>query len=74
LQLAKKRAMIDKIKEIIEEAEGFKAQTKEEVEAFRVKYLGKKGVLNDFLAEFKNVANDQKKRIWSSCKYVKNNC
>lgn len=55
--------MIEKIKELIAEAEGFKAQTKEEVEAFRIKYLGKKGLLNDFFAEFKNVANDQKKEF-----------
>ena len=53
--------MIDKIKELIVEAENFSAQSKEEVEAFRIKYLGKKGLLNEFFAEFKNVANDQKK-------------
>jgi len=55
--------MIDKIKELITEAEAFKAQSKEEVEAFRIKYLGKKGLLNDYFAEFKNVANDQKKEF-----------
>ena len=55
--------MIDKIKELIAEAEAFKAQTKEDVETFRIKYLGKKGLLNDFFAEFKNVANDQKKEF-----------
>src|SRR5210317_1489918 len=55
--------MIDKIKELIEEAETFKAQSKEEVEAFRIKYLGKKGLLNQYFAEFKNVANDQKKEF-----------
>lgn len=55
--------MIDKIKELIEEAESFKAQSKEEIESFRIKYLGKKGLLNDFFAEFKNVANDQKKEF-----------
>ncbi len=55
--------MIDKIKELIGEAETFKAQTKEEVEAFRIKYLGKKGLLNAFFAEFKNVSNDQKKEF-----------
>jgi len=63
--------MIDKIKEIIGEAEGFKAQTKEEVEAFRIKYLGKKGVLNDFFAEFKNVANDQKKEFGQAINKLK---
>jgi len=55
--------MIDKLKELITEAEDFKAQTKEEVEAFRIKYLGKKGLLNDYFKEFKNVANDQKKEF-----------
>ena len=63
--------MIDKIKEIIGEAEEFKAQTKEEVEAFRIKYLGKKGVLNDFFAEFKNVANDQKKEFGQAINKLK---
>ena len=55
--------MIDKIKELIAEAESFKAQSKEEVETFRIKYLGKKGLLNDYFAEFKNVANEQKKEF-----------
>ncbi|HLT34063.1 MAG TPA: hypothetical protein VKZ98_09760, partial [Aquaticitalea sp.] len=55
--------MIDKIKELIAEAEAFKAQSKDEVEAFRIKYLGKKGILNDYFAEFKNVANEQKKEF-----------
>ena len=55
--------MIDKIKELIGEAENFNAQTKEEIESFRIQYLGKKGLLNDFFAEFKNVANDQKKEF-----------
>lgn len=55
--------MIDKIKELIAEAEAFKAHTKDEVEAFRIKFLGKKGLLNQFFAEFKNVANDQKKEF-----------
>ena len=55
--------MIDKIKELIAEAESFKAQSKDEIEAFRIKYLGKKGLLNDYFAEFKNVANDQKKEF-----------
>ncbi|MFZ0491548.1 MAG: phenylalanine--tRNA ligase subunit alpha [Salegentibacter sp.] len=53
--------MIDKIKEHIAEAESFKAETKEGIEAFRIKYLGKKGILNEFFAEFKNVPNEQKK-------------
>ncbi len=64
--------MIDKIKELISEAESFKAQTKEEVEAFRIKYLGKKGLLNHYFAEFKNVANDQKKEFGQAINTLKN--
>ncbi|EPR74011.1 Phenylalanyl-tRNA synthetase alpha chain [Winogradskyella psychrotolerans RS-3] len=55
--------MIDKIKELIAEAEAFKAQSKEEVEAFRIKYLGSKGYLKAFYGELKNVANDQKREF-----------
>ncbi len=63
--------MIDKIKEHIEEVAQFKADTKEKVEAFRIKYLGKKGLLNDFFAEFKNVPNDQKKAFGLSINELK---
>ncbi|MBT8262618.1 MAG: phenylalanine--tRNA ligase subunit alpha [Bacteroidia bacterium] len=55
--------MIDKIKEHIAEVEAFTAKTREEVESFRIKYLGKKGLLNEFFAEFKNVSKDQKKEF-----------
>jgi phenylalanyl-tRNA synthetase alpha chain len=55
--------MIDQIKELIAEAEAFKAQTKEEVEAYRIKLLGQKGIVKQYFAEFKNVANDQRKEF-----------
>ncbi|WP_242094469.1 phenylalanine--tRNA ligase subunit alpha [Aestuariivivens sediminicola] len=63
--------MIEKIKELISDAESFKAQSIEEVEAFRIKYLGKKGVLNSFFAEFKNVANEQKKEFGQAVNQLK---
>ncbi|HRA74283.1 MAG TPA: phenylalanine--tRNA ligase subunit alpha, partial [Flavobacterium sp.] len=55
--------MIDKIKEYIGEAQAFSTQNKEELEAFRIKFLGSKGLLKDFFAEFKNVPNEQKKEF-----------
>ena len=55
--------MIDKIKEHIGEAEAFTTENKEELEAFRIKFLSKKGILNEFFAEFKSVPNDQKKEF-----------
>jgi phenylalanyl-tRNA synthetase alpha chain len=63
--------MIDKIKEHITEVEQFTADSKEAVEAFRIKYLGKKGLLNDFFSEFKNVANDQKKEFGQTINTLK---
>ena len=53
--------MIDKITAHIAEVEAFSAKSKEEVETFRIKYLGKKGLLNEFFAEFKNVSKEEKK-------------
>ena len=53
--------MIDKIQKLIDEANAFTTNSKDELEAFRIKFLGKKGLLNDLFAEFKNVPADQKK-------------
>ena len=64
--------MIDKIKEYIAQAEAFQTQNKEELEAFRIKFLGKKGILNDFFAEFKNVPNDLKKEFGQVVNNLKN--
>jgi phenylalanyl-tRNA synthetase alpha chain len=55
--------MIDSIKQHIAEVSAFTTSNKEELEAFRIKYLGSKGILKDFFAEFKNVPNDQKKEF-----------
>ncbi|CAM4080053.1 phenylalanine--tRNA ligase subunit alpha [Gillisia limnaea] len=63
--------MIDKIKEHIAIVAGFQASNKEEVEAFRIKYLGKKGFLNQFFAEFKNVPNDEKKEFGQAINTLK---
>jgi phenylalanyl-tRNA synthetase alpha chain len=58
--------MIDKIKEHIIQVDAFSSTTAAEVEDFRIKYLGSKGLLKAFFAAFKDVSNDQKKRIWQS--------
>ena len=53
--------MIDHIKKLIKEADEFSADSLSAVEDFRVKFLGKKGVLNDLFEAFKAVPNDEKK-------------
>ena len=64
--------MIQKIKDYITEVENFQGKTAEEIEAFRIKFLGKKSLLNEFFAEFKNVPNDQKKEFGQTINQLKN--
>lgn len=64
--------MVDKIKGYITEVENFQGKTAEEIETFRIKFLGKKGLLNEFFAEFKNVPNDQKKEFGQTINQLKN--
>lgn len=64
--------MIDKIKEHIARVAEFQTQSIAEAEAFRIEYLGKKGHLNAFFAEFKNVPNDQKKDFGQAINTLKN--
>ena len=39
--------MLDKIKELIGDVQSFTASTQKEVEVFRIKYLGSKGLLKE---------------------------
>ena len=55
--------MIDEIKKYILEAEAFATQSADELESFRIRFLGKKGLLNDFFAEFRNVPAEQKREF-----------
>ena len=63
--------MLDKVKELIGDVKAFKTASKEEVEAFRIKYLGSKGLLKGLFAEFKNVPNDQKKEFGQAINTLK---
>lgn len=64
--------MLDKVKELIGEVNAFNAVTKDEIEAFRIKFLGKKGLLNDLFAEFKNVAPADRKDFGQAINTLKN--
>lgn len=63
--------MIAKIKASIEEVNAFTTNSLDEVETFRIKYLGKKGLLNDYFAEFKNVPKEQKKEFGQAVNTLK---
>ena len=53
--------MIEKIKDFIDEVQQFTADTKEKAEELRLKFLSRKGILNEIFAEFKNVAPTEKR-------------
>ncbi|MCK5692451.1 MAG: phenylalanine--tRNA ligase subunit alpha [Bacteroidales bacterium] len=55
--------MLHNIDKILEEAGRFKADTKEELEQFRIHYLGKKGILSELFRSFKDVPADQKREV-----------
>lgn len=64
--------MIDKLQNYIKETEAFIANTAEELENFRIKYLGKKGILNDLFEDFKNVPRENKKDVGQKINELKN--
>ena len=55
--------MIAKIEQLLKEVEALHASNAEELEALRIKYLSKKGAINDLMADFRNVAAEQKKEV-----------
>ncbi len=55
--------MLQNIDKILDEARQFSAGTREEIEQFRIKYLGKKGILTDLFRNFKEVPVEQKKEM-----------
>ena len=53
--------MIEQIARNIKEIESFKSSSVDEIEKFRIKYFGKKGLINFYFSELKNVDNSKKK-------------
>ena len=60
------------IKEHLHEIEKFSAKALTDLEEFRIKYLGKKGLLNDFFEEFKTIPPAEKKEIGQLINQLKN--
>ena len=64
--------MIAKINQLLQEVEALKAANPEELEALRIKYLSKKGAINDLMADFRNVAAEEKKEVGMRLNELKN--
>ena len=60
------------IKEYLNEIKAFKATNVDEVEAFRIRFLGKKGLVNALFAEFKALPGDEKRKLGQPLNQLKN--
>lgn len=63
--------MIDKIKELQQTVSSFQTAVQDELEAFRLKYLSKKGVISELFEEFRNVSPDEKKEVGQALNILK---
>ena len=64
--------MEDRIKQDIKEIIDFNSNSSVEIEDFRIKYLGKKGLLNSYFVEFKSLDNSKKKNVGQLLNQLKN--
>lgn len=53
--------IFDKVKSLIKEIESTKPISVEDLEQFRIRYMGSKNIIKPLFGEIKNIANDQKK-------------
>ncbi len=63
--------MLEKIDKLMEEVDTFAAQSKEQVEAYRIKWLSKKGEVSALFEDFKNVPSDIKKEVGQKLNLLK---
>jgi phenylalanyl-tRNA synthetase alpha chain len=55
--------MEERIKKLLEEVQAFNAKTKEALEAYRLKYISRKGAVTELFEELKKVSVEEKKRL-----------
>ena len=64
--------MLEEIKGLIKEAEQFSTKNIDEIEKFRIKFLGKKGEITKLFSEFRNIPAEQKKDFGQTINTLKN--
>ena len=64
--------MIKKIEDYISHIKKFSSKDLNEIESFKINFLGRKGVINDLFSNFKNVPSDQKKEYGQKINELKN--
>ncbi|MCG2792061.1 MAG: phenylalanine--tRNA ligase subunit alpha [Weeksellaceae bacterium] len=64
--------MLEKIDDLLKEVQNFQSSAKDEIEQFRLKYNGKKGIMNDFYDALKLIPNDEKKDFGQKINRLRN--
>ena len=64
--------MIEQINLLLQEIKGTTAANAEELEALRLKYLSKKGIINGLMAQFREVPAEQKREVGVKLNELKN--
>ena len=64
--------MIEKINDLLAEVGTLTANDEKELEALRIKYLSKKGVMNELMSAFRDVPGDQKRELGQKLNTLKN--
>ncbi len=64
--------MIEELEKLKQEISEFKAKSTEELEQFRIKFLGRQGVFKDLTSNFRSVAKEQKKEVGMKLNELKN--
>ena len=63
--------MIEKIQTLLASVPTLEANDAKSLEALRIQYMGKKGLLNDLMAEFRSVPAEQKREIGQQLNILK---
>jgi len=64
--------MIDKVNSYLAEVKNASVSTEDELEQFRIKFIGRNNVLNELFSEFKNVPSEQKRELGPALNQLKN--
>ena len=61
----------NKVKEVLAAIEAAQPKTAEEVEQFRIRYLGTKNIIKPLMGEIRNIPNEQKREFGQLINKVK---
>ncbi|RRB00693.1 phenylalanine--tRNA ligase subunit alpha [Larkinella rosea] len=64
--------MLEKVKEVYQEIEAFEIQSKDQLEQFRLRYIGRKGIVTDLFEKLKQVLPEDRRAVGQELNLLKN--